>query len=82
MANLEVNFCGVRIKNPIVASSAEPTLNSRNMKKCIDTRASGDSSHFVIDREPARPPLSLDGRFAIFYGARVKRYGWMKSCQV
>jgi len=41
MANLEVNFCGVRIKNPIVASSAEPTLNSRNMKKCIDTGAGG-----------------------------------------
>ena len=82
MANLEVNFCGVRIKNPIVASSAEPTLNSRNMKKCVDTRASGDGTHFVICREPARRPLSLDGRFAIFYGARVKRYGWMKSCQV
>ena len=81
MANLEVNFCGVRIKNPIVASSAEPTLNSRNMKKCIDTRASGDGSHFVIYREPRRP-LSLDGRFAIFYGGSAERDGWMKPCQV
>ena len=32
MANLEVNFCGVRIKNPLVAASAEPTLNANNLK--------------------------------------------------
>jgi hypothetical protein len=38
MANLEVNFCGVSIKNPIVASSAEPTLNARNMKKCAGAK--------------------------------------------
>lgn len=32
---------GIRIKNPIVAASAEPTLNAHNMKKCIDAGAGG-----------------------------------------
>ena len=41
MANLKINFCGVPIKNPLVAASAEPTLNAHNMKKCIDTGAGG-----------------------------------------
>ncbi len=39
MANLEINFCGILIKNPLVAASAEPSLNAKNMKKCIDTGA-------------------------------------------
>ena len=54
MANLEVNFCGVRIKNPIVASSAEPTLNAHNMKKCIDTGAGGVIAKTMTDSEPMR----------------------------
>lgn len=41
MADLSVEFCGVRIKNPIVAASAEPTLNAHNMTKCIDAGAGG-----------------------------------------
>jgi dihydroorotate dehydrogenase (fumarate)/dihydropyrimidine dehydrogenase (NAD+) subunit PreA len=49
MANLEVNFCGVRIKNPLVAASAEPTLNARNMKKCIDTGAGGVIAKTMTD---------------------------------
>ena len=54
MANMEVNFCGVRIKNPIVAASAEPTLNSRNMKKCIDTGAGGVIAKTMTDSPPMR----------------------------
>lgn len=41
MPDLCVNFCGVRFKNPVVAASAEPTLNAHNMKKCIDAGAGG-----------------------------------------
>ena len=49
MANLEVDFCGVRIKNPIVAASAEPTLNANNMKKCIDPGAGGVIAKTMTD---------------------------------
>lgn len=41
MANLEIEFCGVKMKNPAVAASAEPTLNAHNMTKCIDAGAAG-----------------------------------------
>lgn len=54
MANLEVNFCGVRFKNPVVASSAEPTLNANNMKKCIDAGAGGLVAKTMTDSEPMR----------------------------
>jgi dihydroorotate dehydrogenase (fumarate)/dihydropyrimidine dehydrogenase (NAD+) subunit PreA len=39
MPDLSVNFCGVVFKNPVVAASAEPTLNAHNMKECIDAGA-------------------------------------------
>ena len=54
MANLEVNFCDVRFKNPLVAASAEPTLNANNMKKCIDAGAGGVISKTMTDSEPMR----------------------------
>jgi dihydroorotate dehydrogenase (fumarate)/dihydropyrimidine dehydrogenase (NAD+) subunit PreA len=54
MANLEVDFCGVRFKNPVVASSAEPTLNAGNMMKCIDTGAGGVIAKTMTDSEPMR----------------------------
>ena len=54
MANMEVNFCGVRIKNPVVAASAEPTLNAHNMKKCIDTGAGGVIAKTMTDSLPMR----------------------------
>jgi dihydroorotate dehydrogenase subfamily 1 len=62
MADLEVNFCGVRIKNPIVASSAEPTLNSRNMKKCIDTGAGGVITKTMTD-SPAMRELTTRSKW-------------------
>lgn len=54
MANMEVNFCGVRIKNPIVAASAEPTLNSTNMMKCINAGAGGVIAKTMTDSEAMR----------------------------
>ena len=54
MANMKVNFCGVPIKNPVVASSAEPTLNASNMKKCIDTGAGGVIAKTMTDSAAMR----------------------------
>ncbi len=62
MANLEVNFCGVRIKNPIVASSAEPTVNARNIKKCIDTGAGGVITKTMTD-SPAMRELTTRSKW-------------------
>jgi len=54
MAKLDVNFCGVNFKNPIVASSAEPTLNAHNMKKCIDSGAGGVITKTMTDSPEMR----------------------------
>ncbi|NIS70765.1 MAG: dihydroorotate dehydrogenase, partial [Proteobacteria bacterium] len=54
LANLEVSFCGVHFKNPVVAASAEPTLNARNMKKCIDAGAGGVITKTMTDSEAMR----------------------------
>jgi len=51
---MEVNFCGVRIRNPVVAASAEPTLNAHNMKKCIDAGAGGVIAKTMTDSAPMR----------------------------
>ena len=62
MANMEVDFCGVRIKNPVVAASAEPTLNARNMKKCIDTGAGGVIAKTMTD-SPAMRELTTRAKW-------------------
>jgi dihydroorotate dehydrogenase (fumarate)/dihydropyrimidine dehydrogenase (NAD+) subunit PreA len=62
MANLEIDFCGVRIKNPLVAASAEPTLNAANMKKCIDTGAGGVIAKTMTD-SPAMRELTTRAKW-------------------
>jgi len=54
MANLEIDFCGVKLKNPLVAASAEPTLNANNMKKCIDAGAGGVIAKTMTDSAAMR----------------------------
>jgi dihydroorotate dehydrogenase (fumarate)/dihydropyrimidine dehydrogenase (NAD+) subunit PreA len=54
VADLTVDFCGVRFKNPVVAASAEPTLNANNMKKCIDAGAGGVITKTMTDSEAMR----------------------------
>ncbi len=54
MANTEVSFCGVTLKNPVVAASAEPTLNAHNMKKCIDAGAGGVIAKTMTDSSDMR----------------------------
>ena len=62
MANMEVDFCGVRIKNPLVAASAEPTLNAKNMKRCIDTGAGGVIAKTMTD-SPAMRELTTRAKW-------------------
>lgn len=54
MPDLSVEFCGVKFKNPLVAASAEPTLNAHNMKKCLDAGAAGVIAKTMSDSEPMR----------------------------
>jgi dihydroorotate dehydrogenase/Pyruvate/2-oxoacid:ferredoxin oxidoreductase delta subunit len=62
MANLTVQFCGVRIKNPVVSASAEPTLNAHNMKKCIDSGAGGVIAKTMTD-SPAMRELTTRSKW-------------------
>jgi dihydroorotate dehydrogenase (fumarate)/dihydropyrimidine dehydrogenase (NAD+) subunit PreA len=62
MADMAVNFCGVRLKNPVVAASAEPTLNAHNMKKCIDTGAGGVITKTMTD-SPAMRELTTRSKW-------------------
>ena len=62
MANLEVDFCGVRFKNPIAAASAEPTLNAANMKKCIDAGAGAVIAKTMTD-SPAMRELTTKAKW-------------------
>lgn len=41
MANLEVEFCGLRFKNPMIVASIEPTNSPVQIKRCIDAGAGG-----------------------------------------
>ena len=41
MADLSVNLCGIKLKNPIVASSGEPTYDYKSMVKAIKAGAGG-----------------------------------------
>ncbi|MDP2931832.1 MAG: 4Fe-4S binding protein [Chloroflexota bacterium] len=41
MADLSVEFAGIKFKNPVLAASAEPTLNVKNMRRVIEAGAGG-----------------------------------------
>lgn len=62
MANLEIDFCGVKFKNPIAAASAEPTLNAENMKKCIDAGAGSVIAKTMTD-SPAMRELTTRAKW-------------------
>ncbi|SKC70611.1 tRNA-dihydrouridine synthase [Maledivibacter halophilus] len=40
-ADVSVNVCGIRHKNPIVVASATPSKDAKYMKKCVDAGAGG-----------------------------------------
>ena len=54
MADLGIEFCGVKFKNPVLAASAEPTLSAENMKRVIETGAGGLVAKTVTDSEAMR----------------------------
>jgi dihydroorotate dehydrogenase subfamily 1 len=54
MPDLSVDFCGVRFKNPVVASSAEPTMNATNMKKAMEAGAGGVFAKTMTDTPALR----------------------------
>ena len=54
MSRLSIEFCGVHFKNPVVAASAEPTLNAHNMMKCIDAGAAGVIAKTMTDSPEMR----------------------------
>ncbi|MEF8888493.1 MAG: 4Fe-4S dicluster-binding protein [Desulfohalobiaceae bacterium] len=62
MIDTSIDFCGVRLKNPLVAASAEPTLNAANMKKCIDAGASGVIAKTMTD-SPAMRELTQKAKW-------------------
>jgi len=51
MADLRVNFLGVEFKNPVLASSGEPTFSLRNMQRVIENGAGGLVVKTLTDSE-------------------------------
>ena len=41
MANLGVEFAGVKFKNPVLVGSGEPTMRIENIRRCIEAGAGG-----------------------------------------
>lgn len=54
MADLSVEFAGVKFKNPILLSSAEPTFNFEAMKKGIDQNIGGVIAKSYTDVDSLR----------------------------
>ncbi len=64
MADMSVDFCGVKFKNPIIVASAEPSNSVLNIKKCIDNGASGVVVKTIGDI-PAFRELTKNSKYAI-----------------
>jgi len=64
MADMSVDFCGVKLKNPIVVASAEPSNSVLNIKKCIDHGAAAVIVKTIGDI-PAYQQLTKNSKYAI-----------------
>ncbi len=62
MSDLRVNFLGIEFKNPVLASSAEPTASLSNMRKVIESGAGGLVVKTLTDSESLKR-LSLQTRW-------------------
>jgi len=83
MADLSIDFCGIKFKNPIVVSSIEPTNSLDKLKKCVDAGAAAavvktltdtppmavltDHSKYAILNDNGRPIHGKVPRFFVFY---------------
>lgn len=54
MADLNIEFCGIKFKNPILAASAEPTLDVNLMRQVIEAGAGGLVAKSVSNAEGMR----------------------------
>ncbi len=54
MADLSVEFCGIKFKNPVLAASAEPTLDVNLMRQVIKAGAGGLVAKSVSNAEGMR----------------------------
>lgn len=64
MADLSVEFCGIKFKNPILVASAEPSNSVENIKKCVDNGASGIIVKTIGDI-PAFRQLTKNSKYCI-----------------
>lgn len=64
MANLEVEFCGLKFKNPVVVSSIETTNSPELIRECVDAGAGGMIVKTLTDiKDMAR--LTENSKYAI-----------------
>ena len=54
MADLSVEFAGIKFKNPVLAASAEPTLDVNLMRQVIEAGAGGLVAKSVSSAEDMR----------------------------
>lgn len=64
MADLRVEFCGLKFKNPVVVAAIEPTNSVDRLKKCIDAGAAGAVVKTLTDI-PTMATLTKHSKYAI-----------------
>jgi dihydroorotate dehydrogenase (fumarate)/dihydropyrimidine dehydrogenase (NAD+) subunit PreA len=64
MSDLNVEFCGLLFKNPVIVSSIEPTNSLERLKKCIDAGAAGAVVKTLTDI-PVMNTLTRNSKYAI-----------------
>ena len=64
MANLEVEFCGLKFKNPVVVASLETTNSPELIRECVDAGAGGMIVKTLTDIEDMAR-LTENSKYAI-----------------
>ncbi len=64
MADMSIEFSGVRLKNPIIVASAEPSNSVENIKQCIDYGAGAVITKTIGDI-PGMQQLTKNSKYAI-----------------
>ena len=64
MADMSVEFSGLKLKNPIIVASAEPSNSVENIKKCIDHGAAAVITKTIGDI-PGMQKLTANSKYAI-----------------
>jgi dihydroorotate dehydrogenase (fumarate)/dihydropyrimidine dehydrogenase (NAD+) subunit PreA len=64
MADMSVEFSGLKLKNPIIIASAEPSNSVENIKKCIDHGAAAVITKTIGDI-PGMAKLTENSKYAI-----------------